>query len=100
MTTDRATFNEIDAYIAEHSDMERAEFEAAEIAFDISTIFHKTADHVVPDEEGSKLPALFDKPLGQVTLGMIGKYLDALGYDLTMVVTDQESGRLLHLNLR
>ena len=102
MSETTGSYNEIDDYIVSFSDEERQEYAAAEAALDLASILYQIRQEQgltqskAAERAGLKQQAIsrLEKAASNIQLGMLQRYLSALGYSIEISVIDNQTGQV------
>src|ERR687890_1470847 len=103
MNEHESTYNEIDDYIAELTEAERAELDTADAAIELAFLFHDAREKrgltqaEAAQQAGLRQQAVsrFEQPdmkLANTKIETLRKYLAALHYSVQITLKDLESG--------
>lgn len=95
--------DDLDRYIAQYDDADRAELAAAEFALDVALLLYRAREQRELSQAAvGKLLGLtqqavsrVERPEENITLATVSKYLDALGYDLELLLREPETGEVV-----
>src|SRR5215217_7949769 len=106
MNEHESTYNEIDDYIEELTEAERAELDTADAAIELAFLFHDAREKrgltqaEAAQQAGLRQQAVsrFEQPdmkLANTKIETLRKYLAALGYSVGLSIKDAASGTLV-----
>jgi DNA-binding XRE family transcriptional regulator len=95
--------DDLDRYTAQYDTAERIELAAAEFALDVALLLHRAREQRELSQAAvAKLLGLtqqavsrIESPEENITLATVSKYLDALGYDLELLLREPETGDVI-----
>ncbi len=101
--SEKATYNEIDDYIATFSVEEARELEAASAAIDLAFLMHQAREEsgltqaAVAAVAGIQQQAVsrLERAGGNMQLSTVQRYFEALGFEVNLIVTEKKTGRVL-----
>lgn len=101
--SEKATYNEIDDYIATFSAEEKRELEAASAAIDLAFLMHQAREESGLTQAAAAAAAglqqqavsRLERAGGNVQLSTVQRYFDALGFEVNLTVTEKKTGRIL-----
>lgn len=95
--------DDLDVYIAQYDDADRDELTAASLAIDVAVLLHHAREgrgmtqKALAARVGLSPQAIskLERPQQNLTLGILRRYLGALGYTVEIAVKEPETGEVI-----